>query len=278
MTSANNPANSPAAAAAVPGALPARGLHLAGMAMRFGGVQVFENVTIDVPPAKVTACIGPNGAGKTTLINAVCGVYRPYAGRVYLDGAPLAGIRPHQSVRHGIARTFQDVRIFPHLTVLENVLSALPSQRGEKLRHLFRPGAGLAAETRRHRDEAQALLDSVALGDAAQRQAGELPFGRQKLLSLARAVATGAPYLLLDEPAAGVEGEMIERVIALIVRLAKDEGRAALLIEHNVEVVREVADQVVVLQGGGIIASGSAEHVLNDERVIREYLGRIYHA
>ena len=246
--------------------------------MRFGGVHVFEDVTLDVPPARVTACIGPNGAGKTTLINAVCGVYKPHAGRVYLDGVPLDHIRAHQSVRHGIARTFQDVRIFPFLTVIDNVLSAMPAQRGEKLRHLFRPGAGLAAEMRRNRDAALALLESVALVDAAGRQAGELPFGRQKLLSLARAVATGAPYLLLDEPAAGVEAQMIERVIALIRRLARDEGRAALLIEHNVEVVREVADQVVVLQGGGIIASGSAEHVLNDERVIREYLGRIYHA
>jgi ABC-type branched-subunit amino acid transport system ATPase component len=205
-------------------------------------------------------------------------VYKPYAGRVYLDGRPLDRIRPHQTVRHGIARTFQDVRIFPHLTALENVQSAMPEQRGERLRHLFRPGAGLGAEFRRHREQAMALLESVALADAAGRQAGELPFGRQKLLSLVRAVATGAPYLLLDEPAAGVEAEMVARVIELITRLARDEGRAALLIEHNVEVVREVASHVVVLQGGGIIASGSAEHVLNDERVIREYLGRIYNA
>ena len=254
------------------------GLYLDGLAMRFGGVQVFDNVTMHIPPAQVTACIGPNGAGKTTLINIVCGVFKAHSGRVNLDGESLAGIRSHQTVRRGIARTFQDVRIFPYLSALENVLVAMPNQRGEKLRHLFRPGSGVSAEARRHRDEAGALLDTMALGGAADRPACELPFGQQKLLSLLRVVATGARILLLDEPASGVETEMIARVTALISRLARMEGRAALLVEHNVEVVREVADQVVVLQGGGIIASGSCEQVLRDERVITEYLGRIYDA
>jgi len=255
-----------------------KGLYLDGLAMRFGGVRVFEHVTINIPPAQVTACIGPNGAGKTTLINAVCGVLRAQSGRVFLDGKSLDGIRPHETVRHGIARTFQDVRIFPYLTALENVLIAIPNQRGEKLRHLFRPGSGMSREAGRNRDAAGALLDTVALADAADRPAGELPFGRQKLLSLVRAVATGARFLLLDEPASGVEAEMVARVTALISRLAKVEGRAALLVEHNVDVVREVANQVIVLQGGGIIASGSCDQVLRDERVITEYLGRIYDA
>ena len=254
------------------------GLHLDDLAMRFGGVQVFEHVTIDIPPAQVTACIGPNGAGKTTLINAVCGVFRPQTGRVFLDGKSLDGLRPHETVRHGIARTFQDVRIFPYLTALENVLIAIPNQRGEKLRHLFRVGGGVGTQERRHREEANVLLEAVALNDAANRPAGELPFGRQKLLSLVRAVATGARFLLLDEPASGVEAEMVARITALISSLAKVEGRAALLVEHNVDVVREVADQVIVLQGGGIIASGSCDRVLRDERVIKEYLGRIYDA
>jgi len=255
-----------------------KGLYLDGLAMRFGGVQVFDNVTMHIPPAQVTACIGPNGAGKTTLINVVCGVFRAHGGRVFLDGNSLDGIHPHETVQRGIARTFQDVRIFPYLTALENVLIAIPNQRGEKLRHLFRVGSGASTQERRHREEASALLDAVAMSDAADRPAGELPFGRQKLLSLARAVATGARLLLLDEPASGVEAEMVARVTALISRLARMEGRAALLVEHNVEVVREVADQVVVLQGGGIIASGSCEQVLRDERVITEYLGRIYDA
>ena len=254
------------------------GLYLDGLAMHFGGVHVFENVTFHIPPAQVTACIGPNGAGKTTLINIVCGVLRAQHGRVFLDGEPLASMRPHETVRRGIARTFQDVQIFPYLTALENVLIAIPHQRGEKLHHLFHPGRRVSAEETRHREQAGALLDEVALTDEADRPAGELPFGQQKLLSLLRAVATGARFLLLDEPAAGVEVEMIPRVTALIGKLAKVDGRAALLVEHNVDVVREVADNVVVLQGGGVIASGSCDRVLRDERVIREYLGRIYDA
>ena len=254
------------------------GLYVDDLAMHFGGVQVFEHLTFNVPPAQVTACIGPNGAGKTTLINAVCGVFRAQSGHVFLDGNSLDGIHPHETVRRGIARTFQDVRIFPYLTALENVLIAFPNQRGEKLRHLFRIGTGVSTQERQHREEASALLDTVALSDAAHRPAGELPFGRQKLLSLVRAVATGARFLLLDEPASGVEAEMVARVTALISRLARVEGRAALLVEHNVDVVREVADQVIVLQGGGIIASGSCDQVLRDERVIKEYLGRIYDA
>ena len=243
--------------------------------MRFGGVQVFDNISLAIPPGRVTACIGPNGAGKTTLINVVCGVYAGQAGRVLLDGQAIA-MRPHETLRHGIVRTFQDVRIFPLHSALENVLTAMPAQSGERLARLFRPGAGIAAEERRNREAAMALLDRIALTNVATRPAGELPFGQQKLLALARAIATGARDLLLDEPAAGVEGELVERVTTIIGELARREGRGALLVEHNIDVVRNVADHVAVLQGGGILASGPPERVLRDERVIREYLGRLY--
>jgi ABC-type branched-subunit amino acid transport system ATPase component len=252
------------------------GLYLDGLAMHFGGVRVFQDVTIHIPPAQVTALLGPNGAGKSTLINVVCGVYKAPSGNVFLDGELLNGIPPHETVRRGIARTYQDVRIFPYLTALENVLIAIPDQRGERLRHLFRPGSGVSAQKARHREQAMALLDEVALTDVADRMAGELSFGQQKLLSLLRAIATGARYLLLDEPAAGVEVEMVPRVTALIGKLAKEHGRAVLLVEHNVDLVREVADQAMVLQGGSIIISGTCDQVLRDERVIKEYLGRIY--
>jgi branched-chain amino acid transport system ATP-binding protein len=254
------------------------GLLLDKLAIQFGGVHVFEDVTVHIPPGRVTACIGPNGAGKTTLINIVCGVLSAQQGRVLLDGVPLAGMRPHKIARRGIGRTFQDVRIFPTLSAIENVLVAVPGQQGEKLHHLFRPGRQVSVEERRHRAEVMALLDAVALADLADRPAGELPFGRQKLLALARAVATGAGILLLDEPTSGVEMELIPRITALIRRLVNEEHRAVLLVEHNVDVVREVADQVVVLQGGGVIVSGACERVLSDERVIKEYLGRVYDA
>ncbi len=252
------------------------GLRIDGLAMNFGGVFVFDDVTIDIPPGKVTACIGPNGAGKTTIINIVCGVFAPRAGEIFVDGVKLAGVRPFDTVRHGLCRSFQDVRIFPFLTALENILVAMPGQSGENLLGLFTPGA--RAQERANREKARLLLQTVALEGAAGRPAGELPFGQQKLVSLLRAVATGARVLLLDEPAAGVEIDLIPRVVDLIRALAKAEGRATFLVEHNIDLVREVADHVCVLQGGRIIASGAAEHVLGDETVIREYLGRVYNA
>jgi ABC-type branched-subunit amino acid transport system ATPase component len=252
------------------------GLHIDRLAMNFGGVFVFEDVSIEIPPGKVTACIGPNGAGKTTIINIVCGVFPPKAGDIYVDGVRLTGVRPFDTVRHGLCRSFQDVRIFPFLTALENVLVAMPNQSGERIGGLFLPRA--REEERANRDHARRLLQAVALDTAAERPAGELPFGQQKLISLLRAVATDARILLLDEPAAGVENDLIPRVVDLIRGLVKAEGRATFLVEHNIDLVRQVADQVCVLQGGRIIAAGDVRRVLDDETVIREYLGQVYDA
>jgi len=252
------------------------GLRIDRLAMNFGGVFVFEDVSIDIPPGKVTACIGPNGAGKTTIINIICGVFPPRAGDVYVDGKELKGVRPFDTVRHGLCRSFQDVRIFPFLTAAENILVAMPQQRGERLGGFFLPS--VRAQERANREEARRLLAAVALDKAAERPAGQLPFGQQKLLSLLRAVATGARVLLLDEPAAGVEIDLIPRVVDLIRTLVKAEGRATFLVEHNIDLVRQVADQVCVLQGGRIIAAGDVKRVLDDETVIREYLGRVYDA
>jgi len=254
------------------------GLAVDRLTKYFGGIHVFEDISFAVPPGRVTACIGPNGAGKTTLINIISGVFPATRGRVILDGASLEGIGPDEVVRRGVSRTFQDVRIFPSLSALENVLTGFPDQRGEKLRNLFRPGSAVGAQERENHARADALLELMAMRDVAERPAGELPFGRQKLLALLRVVATGARVLLLDEPATGVELEMLPRITGLIRRLVKDEGRGVLLVEHNVEVVREIADEVVVLQGGAVIAAGTCDSVLKDERVIEEYLGRIYDA
>lgn len=242
--------------------------------MSFGGVSVFQDVSIEVPLGKVTACIGPNGAGKTTIINIVCGVFPQKTGEIFLDGERLTGVRPFDTVRHGLCRTFQDVRIFPSLTALENVLIAMPAQRGERIGSLFSPGAW--SQERANCAKARHLLEVVALESAAERPAGELPFGQQKLLSLLRAIATGARVLLLDEPAAGAEINLIPRIADLIRNLVKAEGRGTFLVEHNIDLVRQVADRVCVLQGGRIVAEGDVRRVLDDETVIREYLGRVY--
>src|SRR5712692_3047148 len=178
-------------------------LEYRGLTKFFGGVQVFTDVTFAAAAGQITALIGPNGAGKRTLINITCGVFPPTGGEVIKDDAPLNGITPSRALTYSLARTFQDVRVFPYLTVLENVMVAFPDQPGD------RPWLLLGRRSRQveeqHRAEALELLDSLGLSRDTDRTAESIPFGSQKLLALARAAATGADTLLLDEPATGLE-------------------------------------------------------------------------
>ena len=240
----------------------------------FGGVQVFRNVNFNVPTGTITALIGPNGAGKTTLINMSCGVFHPDGGTITKDGRSLATIKPAQALSHSLARTFQDVRVFPTMTVLENVMVAFPHQPGDEPWRLF-GGSWRTAESA-NRTEALALLDALGLTADADRTAEDIPFGSQKLLGLARATATGADTLMLDETTTGLAISRVPTVLAFL-RDLKARGRTILLIEHNMDVVTDVADQVVVLHGT-VIASGTPAQVLHDPQVIRDYLGRIYDA
>jgi ABC-type branched-subunit amino acid transport system ATPase component len=252
---------------------PAR-LEIRGLAKHFGGVHVFSDVSFDVPAGQITALVGPNGAGKSTLINLVCGVLTPDVGDILKDGQRLLGLPPHAIAARGVARTFQDVRVFPTLSVLENMLVALPDQPGDHLLQLLR--RGWQAAERRNRGVAMDLLDRVGLADVAERAAEDVPFGSQKLLGVMRAVATGADTLLLDESTTGLEVSRIPLAIQVF-RDLRAQGKTLLLIEHNMDVVADIADHVVVLHGT-VIALGSADRVLRDERVIREYLGRLYDA
>jgi ABC-type branched-subunit amino acid transport system ATPase component len=247
-------------------------LEIRGLEKHFGGVRVFSDVSFQAPRGGITALVGPNGAGKSTLINLVCGVLSPDAGSIVKDGQSLLGLRPQAVAGRGVARTFQDVRVFPTLSVLENVLVALPDQAGESVFKLFRPGWRSAE--RRNREVAMEVLARVGLADVAHRPAESIPFGSQKLLGLARAVATGADTLLLDESTTGLEVSRIPLAMQAF-RDLREAGKTLLLIEHNMDVVADIADQVVVLHGT-VIAVGTAQHVLRDERVIREYLGRLY--
>jgi ABC-type branched-subunit amino acid transport system ATPase component len=249
-------------------------LEMQGLAKHFGGVRVFSDVSFDAPRGRITALVGPNGAGKSTLINLVCGVLTPDAGSIARDGQSLLGLTPQAVARRGVARTFQDVRVFPTLSVLDNVLAALPDQPGESAWKLLRPG--WRATERRNRDLAMDVLGRVGLADVAPRAAEDIPFGSQKLLGVARAIATGADTLLLDESTTGLEVSRIPLAMQVF-RDLREAGKTLLLIEHNMDVVADIADQVVVLHGT-VIARGSAQHVLRDARVIREYLGRLYDA
>ena len=249
-------------------------LEYRGLGKHFGGVRVFEDVSFEVPRGSLTALIGPNGAGKSTLINMTCGVFSQDSGDIVKDGTALSRMRACDALGISLARTFQQVRMFPTLTVLENVMVAFPRQPGDAPWNLF-ARAWKSAEMRL-RDEAMALLDELDLMAEATRKASETSFGKQKLVALARAAATGADTLLLDETTTGLEISRVPLVLRCLRRL-RAEGRTILLVEHNMDVVTDVADQVVVLHGT-VIARGTPQAVLHDPQVIRDYLGRIYSA
>ncbi len=238
----------------------------------FDGLVVFRDVSFDVPSGQITALIGPNGAGKSTLINMTCGVFPPDAGRIVKDGNDLRGLTACRALGASLVRTFQNVRIFSTLSVLENVLVAFPDQPGDAPWRLF--GNAWKTAEERNRRSAFAMLERLGLAADAERRADAIPFGSQKLLALARATATGADTLLLDETTTGLEISRVPLVLDFL-RTLRAEGRTILLVEHNMDVVTGVADSVVVLHGT-VIAQGPPERVLQDEAVIRDYLGRIY--
>ena len=240
----------------------------------FDGLQVFRDVTFGVPAGKITALIGPNGAGKSTLINMTCGVFAQDGGSIWKDGREVTRLAAADALGLSLARTFQNVRVFPTLSVLENVLVAFPDQPGNAPWRLF--GTTWKAAEERNRALAMDYLARVGLERDAGRRANDIPFGSQKLLALVRATATGADTLLLDETTTGLEISRIPLVSAFLGALRAD-GRTILLVEHNMDIVNELADSVVVLHGS-FIAQGTPQAVLHDEAVIRDYLGRIYSA
>jgi branched-chain amino acid transport system ATP-binding protein len=225
-----------------------------------------------VVPGSITGLIGPNGAGKSTLFNLVAGALAPSAGRILLDGRRLDGEPPHRVLARGVARTFQVPRPFPAMTVLENVMLAAPGQLGERFwRNWTRPAA-VAAEERRHRDRALALLDFLALAPHAGAPARVLSGGQRKLLELGRALMTEPRLLLLDEPAAGVSPALLETLVDRI-GVVNRQGVTVLVIEHNLDVVMELCRPVVVMAGGALLAAGDPDAIRTDPRVIEAYLG-----
>jgi ABC-type branched-subunit amino acid transport system ATPase component len=236
----------------------------------FGGTRALADVSLEFPSSGVIAIIGPNGAGKTTLLHTLTGFLRPDHGRVLLDNSDLTRQPPHRIARLGIARTFQDLRLISQVTVLENVLLARPNQKGERLLPaLFRFGVGKEEES--NREAAFKLLYFVGLKDQAGELAGELSYGQQKLLTLACCLATEAKILLLDEPVAGVHPEMASKILGLLARL-RDQGKLIVFIEHDIAAVRQIADQVIVMDEGKIIAQGNPAEVLERPEIIEAYV------
>ena len=248
-------------------------LELKDATIRFGGLVAVNNVTFELEKGDLFGLIGPNGAGKTTCFNLITGVYTPTSGDVLFRGERVNGLPPHKIARKGICRTFQNIRLFKSMTVLDNVVV------GGFLRHktsllsalTFMPSS--VRETAALKEEAMALLEVLDLANVSTVRAADLPYGKQRRLEIARAMATKPDLLLLDEPAAGMNPLEKEDLQQIVRRIRDDFGKTILLIEHDMRFVMGLCEKIVVLDHGEEIARGGPEEIKNNPKVIEAYLG-----
>jgi branched-chain amino acid transport system ATP-binding protein len=248
-------------------------LEIENVSLSFGGLQVLRNVRLDVLKGNVTALIGPNGAGKTALLNCISGIYRPQSGRIAFDGEDLIGRPPEQIARLGIARSFQNLELFPSLSVIENLLVA----RDDRFRGSVLGAALFLGPARRReiaeREAVERVIDFFELWPLRQVRAHDLPYGQQKIVGFARAMAADPKLLLLDEPGSGLTRDEKEDLARFILRLRFDWKVSVLWIEHDLQMVSDLADRVHVLNLGECIASGTPEEVKRMPAVINAYVG-----
>jgi ABC-type branched-subunit amino acid transport system ATPase component len=243
-----------------------------GLCKNFGGVRAVRDVSIKIAQGIVFAVIGPNGAGKSTLLNLISGVYQPDAGTMSLDGVDLVGMSAHRRVRHGMARTFQKIRLFRQLSALENVIAGYHTQHAiPPWQYVVHAGA-FRNDARRCHDQAVGLLDFVGLKHRADITAGSLSYGEQRLLEIARALATAPRLLMIDEPAAGLNPAEVAALLRRIASL-RERGVTVLMIEHNMDLVMTVADRVLVMDYGQQLFEGVPADVQVQPDVIAAYLG-----
>jgi len=233
----------------------------------FGGVRAVRSVSLSVPDKTIYALIGPNGAGKSTMLNLLSGVYQPDAGELVFNSHQLKGLPAYARVRLGIARTFQKIRLFKQLSLLENVLAGFHIHQDTPFWKYL-----LVGDTGRFRDEARELLEFVGLGARASDRAGALPYGQQRMLEIARALATRPKLFMLDEPAAGLNAAEVEFLLQRLTEISR-RGIALLVVEHNMDLVMNVADRVFVLDHGEPLFEGTPREVQANPRVIDAYLG-----
>jgi branched-chain amino acid transport system ATP-binding protein len=238
----------------------------------FGGVRAVRDVSLKIPHGGVFAIIGPNGAGKSTLLNLMSGLYQPDAGTMTFNGVELVGLPAHRRVRLGLARTFQKIRLFKRLSVLDNVVAGFHIHHEIPAWQYVVHGAAFRRDFVRCRDEAMKLLAFVGLEPRASVLAASLAYGEQRMLELARALATGPRLLLIDEPAAGLNAAEVERLLDRISRL-RQQGTTIVVVEHNMDLVMEVADRVLVMDYGQYLFEGTPAEVQANPAVIAAYLG-----
>lgn len=247
-------------------------LRLNGVSKNFGGLKAVNRCTLDLDEGQVVGLIGPNGAGKTTLFNVITGFYSPDSGSVNFSGRDISGLPAHRIANLGISRSFQDLRLFHQMSVLDNVLVARPRQSGENLIWALLRFRQVSREEEENRSKALAFLEFVGLADKAGELAGNLSFPEQKLLSLARLLSTEARLILLDEPASGLDPVVMENLFPLIRDLVK-YGKTICIVEHNMEAIRAMVDEIVFLNEGQVLARGTPEQIMNAPELAEIYFG-----
>ena len=249
-------------------------LAVVDVTVSFGGLVAVRDATFQLEPGIVTALIGPNGAGKSTLLNVLSGFIRPDRGQVFYKEHDITTIRPHTAPSIGLARTFQDLEVIRHLTVCENVVAAFQDQTGERpSRVLFSPRTW-RRERRANVATAVEILEAVGLAERADELASDLAFGEQKQLVLARLIATDAELLMLDEPGAGLPAASLDQVGRILQQLVRERDKTVLLVDHNMQLVLDYAQRIIVLHHGAVLAAGTPEEIRRHPDVLRVYLSR----
>ena len=243
------------------------------ISMQFGGLTALDKVNMKVAKGEIRGLIGPNGSGKTTLINVITGFYTPTRGSVFMNGADISGKTPDVVAKAGLCRTFQNINLFSQMTALENVVTASSTHQTAHLGSAIFQTKALKEQEKECCEKAHALLKFVGLEGKAHLRATCLPYGQQRLLEIARALATEPELLLLDEPVAGMNDQESDEAANLVYKL-RESGITILLIEHHMKFVMKLCDRLTVLNSGSIIAEGTPENIQNDENVISIYLGK----